>query len=183
METESIERKTARKCRLTRAAEAGHYTPMLVAPDFSAMKRSIALNLKLKVLLGIVSLVLTGCGHTIRLKVVDAATKEPLAGVSTLFRQDYDGYFHLKHEGPTNLPPSGHDGVIAVSGLHRNWYGRFIFSCPGRSNFFGLYSVGSLGLADRIRYMPPGPFEGQFILEGTLTSASRSNGCFLIPMK
>jgi hypothetical protein len=147
------------------------------------MRPRLAFSLKLVIALIPVSLILAGCVRTVCIKTVDAATGRPLAGVSTSWRQDYDGYFHVKHEGPTNLPLTSQDGNISVGGLHRYWTSSFIFSCPGYSNVYGIYSLGELGLAERVRYFPPGPFKDEFFLEGKLTSASLSNGCFLIPMQ
>lgn len=147
------------------------------------MKPCLASILKLVIAFTSVSLVVAGCAApTLCIKTVDAETGQPLAGVSTSWRQDHNGYFHLEHEGPTNLPPSGQDGIISVEGLHRDWGSRFIFSCPGHSNVYGFYSVGKMGLAERVTYLPPGPLEGEFILDGNLTSAFQSNGCFLVKM-
>src|SRR5207302_9601841 len=145
------------------------------------MRPHFASSVRLLIALTPLSLAIS-CARTLRIKTVDAATGQPLAGVSTSWRQDYNGYFRLEHEGPTNLPPSWQDGIIRIEGVHRYWGSRFIFSCPGYSNVYGFYSVGRLGLAESVTYLPSGPLEDEFILEGKPTSASLSNGCFLIPM-
>jgi len=88
----------------------------------------------------------------------------------------------LKQEGPTNLPPSGPDGVVAVAGLHRWWTNDFIFSRPGYSNVYGGYGSGGLTLGQSMRHFPPGPLQDQFILEGSMKAAVKSNGCFLVEM-
>ena len=104
------------------------------------MKPTSFSSVPMAILLGLLSLLAAGCAHTICIKAIDASTKEPLAGVSTQWLQYYHGYFHLGHEGPTNLPFSGKDGLISVGDLHRNWSSSFIFACPGYSNIYGEYT-------------------------------------------
>ena len=127
---------------------------------------------------------LVGCAHTIRIKVVDAATREPLEGVCTRWLQARHQLFQpLDQEGPTNLPPSGREGTIVIGRLHRGWSSELIFSSPGYSNVYAHYSTGSLSLAGRMKYFAPGPLQDQFILEGNVTTADKSNGWFLIEMR
>lgn len=127
---------------------------------------------------------LVGGSHTIRLKVVDAATHQPLEGVSAQWVQARHQMFQeLKQEGPTNLPPTGLDGVIKVGGLHRWWSSDFIFSLPGYSNVYGVYGTRGLTLSGRMKHFPPGRLQDQFYLEGNLTVADKSNGCFLVEMQ
>jgi len=127
---------------------------------------------------------LVGCAHTIRIKIVDATTREPLEGVSTRWLQARHQMFQqLKQEGPTNLPPSRQDGTIVVGGLHTWWSSDLIFSCPGYSNVYGQYGSGILCLARRMRYFPPGPLQEQFILEGGVRVAEKSSGCFVVEMQ
>jgi len=147
------------------------------------MKTGSISILVLSVALGLLGLVVTGCAHTLCVKTVDATTGRPLAGVSTSWQQSYHGIVHFGHEGPTDLPPSGEDGLINVGELHRNWSGSFIFACPGYANVYGEFtSKGKLILAEKIEYFPPGKLEGQFYLKGDMTSAPQSNGCFLVKM-
>ena len=127
---------------------------------------------------------LVGCTHTICLKVVDATTHQPLEGISTQWVQARHQMFQeLKQEGPTNLPPTGLDGVIKVSGLHRWWSSDFIFSRPGYSNVYGLYGTRGLTLSGQLRRFPAGRLQDQFYLEGNLVVADKSNGCFLVEMQ
>ena len=148
------------------------------------MKPNSASCLILAVALASMSLILAGCAHTmsahtISIKAVDSATSQPLAGVSTWWRQDYkDLLLGSSHYGPTNLPPSQENGVINIRGLHPTWSSRFIFSCCGYSNVYAICSGDTLTLADQITSLPG----DQFILEGPLTSITPSNGCFIIPM-
>ena len=128
------------------------------------------------------ALVAVGCAHNICLKTVDATTGAPLAGTSVSWRQDrHDIVLGLASYGPTNLPPSGQDGVVEAVGLQRNWVSSFVFTHPGYSNVYGIYSGGKLGLAERVSGLE-GRFKGQFILEGKLATASLSNGCFVVPL-
>ncbi len=136
------------------------------------------------IVLGTLSLLAMGCTHTLCFRAVDAATKEPLAGVTTEWRQDRDAMFAKSlSSGPSNLPPSGDDGVIKIAGLHKNWSTRFTLKCTGYSNVYGDYSgMYGLGLSGRITDFDD-EYKGQFILEGKLTGGVLTNGCFLIPMQ
>ena len=147
------------------------------------MKRRLASFLKALIDLAPLSVVAAGCAGTLCVKLVDASNGRPLAGVSTSWQQYYHGYFHLKREGPTNLPPTVQDGLITVGDLHRNWSSSFIFACPGYSNVYGeLTSKGKLILADKVEYYPSEKFAGQFYLKEGLVPASQSNGCFVVPL-
>ena len=127
---------------------------------------------------------LMGCAHSIRLKTVDAATHEPLEGVTVQWVQAKHQMFQqLKQEGPTNLPPSGSDGVVKVDGLHRWWSSDFTFSRPGYSNVYGGFGSGKLVLSERMQHFPPGQLQDQFWLTGPMTVAEKSNGCFLVEMR
>jgi hypothetical protein len=161
-----------------------HLKVELIEKFQDSMNRNFASSMQLVILLGMMLLVALGCAHTICFKAVDATTKEPLVGVATTWRQDrHDMIFGSDSYGPTNLPPSGKEGVIKIGGLHRSWQSRFTFSCAGYSNVYGLYSAGNgLSLGERISYFDDAFFKGQFMLEGKLTGGILSNGCFLIPM-
>ena len=89
----------------------------------------------------------------------------------------------LKQEGPTNLPPSGPDGIVKVDGLHRWWSSDFTFSRPDYSNVYGTYGSGNLTVSEQMRRFPSGPLQDQFWLDGHLTVAAKSNGCFLLQMQ
>ena len=110
----------------------------------------------LSVVFGVLPLVVTGCAQTLFVKTIDASTGRPLASVTTSWQQAYHGILHYGHEGPTNLPPSGQDGLVNVGELHRNWSGSLIFTCSGYSNVYGEFtSKGKLILAEQIEYFPP----------------------------
>jgi hypothetical protein len=126
-----------------------------------------------------------------RFRAVDATTREPLSGVNAMWTQVGYGMFQqTKQEGPTNLPPSGQNGIIIVQGLRapvsglHNWHSYFIFSCSGFSNVYGTYEGPPLGLGERKRNFDlHGALKDAFFLEGHLTSIFPSNGCFLVPMR
>lgn len=137
------------------------------------------------ILLAALSFTLTGCCHQqICVQAVDAATTEPLAGVVTEWRQDrHQMFLSIAHYGPIKLPSSGQDGTVEVKGVRRTWESHFVFSRPGYSNVYGsYYSGGSFYLSKHVSYFPPGPFEGEFRLEGKPETAVESNGCFLVTM-
>src|SRR5690349_7267506 len=119
--------------------------------------------LPLLVVLGLLPLIATGCAHALCVKIVDASTGKPLVGVSTSWQQYYHRYYHSGREGPTNLPPSGEDGVITFGKLHQGWTSYFVLACPGYSNVYGCFPVrGKLHMAKEISYFPPGRFAGEF---------------------
>lgn len=144
----------------------------------------MSFKLKTSVILFTASLVLVGCAHTICIKVVDADTKKPLAGVSTWWLQCRQQMFApIKHEGPTNLPPSGNDGIIKLTRVHRWWVNELAFSCPGYSNVYGIcYLRGEMSLGNAKSDFPGDFLEPEFFLQGTVTGASRSDGCYTVPM-
>jgi hypothetical protein len=148
------------------------------------MKHRGVCSVKLQLVLAMGLLLVAGCAHTtIRVEVVDATTSQPLAGVSAVWRED--SAFNLltgsRHQtGPTNLPVSSSDGIITLSGVHNDWFGRFTFSRPGYQTLYGIYRNDTLEFAQRIK---PSPLpQDRFILEDPWTYASLTNGCFLIPM-
>ncbi|EEF61724.1 hypothetical protein Cflav_PD4764 [Pedosphaera parvula Ellin514] len=132
-------------------------------------------------LLGIFSSSLIGCAHNrqICIKVVDAQTRTPLAGVQTTWRQDRSDLFRgSAHIAPTNLPPSGPDGIIRVEAQPGvTWKGSFIFSCPGCQKLYGFYAPKYLNLAETVD-----DEDGDFVLEQPIVSAAVTNGCFIVPM-
>jgi hypothetical protein len=87
-------------------------------------------------------------------------------------------------EGPTNLSPSGPDGVVKVAGVHGRWLSNFTFSHPGYSNVYGESDTKSLSLAGNVRYLNPlNGLHDQFVLEGNWKKADQSNGFFIVEMQ
>lgn len=106
---------------------------------------------------------------------------QSLTGVETTWRQDrYDLLLGVSHTGPTNLPPSGEDGVITVPGLHETWASCFVFSRPGYATAYGAYCRGALSLAGRINSLHT---DTGFILEGPLAVSRATDGLVPVPMK
>src|SRR5882762_8587399 len=91
----------------------------------------------------------TGCTRTLQLRAIDAVSSHPLAGVKTTWRQDYGDLLFgvVHHSGPANLPPSGADGIIKLTGVHETWTSSCVFSRPGYVTAYGGYSRGELALA------------------------------------
>jgi hypothetical protein len=153
------------------------------------MKKASASKVAWLMLLATLAVGLAGCTHTIRFQAVDAATKKPLSGVNTEWKQmRYGMFIRTKAEMPVNLPPTGQDGMIVASGLHscywRNWHDYFTFTCPGFSNVYVIYAGSTLSSGERKRdFQFSGPWSDGFWIEGNVTSIVASNGCFLIPMR
>ena len=94
-------------------------------------------------------LLVAGCSHTLRFKTVDATTEKPLAGVALKWEdRQKDLIFGTAHFGPTNLPPSGDDGLIVVVGVHKKRVTAFDFTKPGYVGVSCFYSGGSLARVD-----------------------------------
>jgi len=128
------------------------------------------------------SLLLTGCAQTLCIKTVDAASDEPLAEVSAVWREDsaYELLTGRRHQsGPTNLI-SGEEGTITVGKIHKKWSSRFVFSRAGYKTIYGIYYRDTLEFSQRIK---PSPLpQDRFILEDPRIYTPLTNGCFLIPM-
>ena len=126
------------------------------------------------------SSMITGQSDTLRLKIVDAKTGDPVPGVSAVWREDVDnllfGHFQT---GPTSMPPSDKDGFITISGVKDKMVGRLILSCDGYTTEYGVYSDGSLQSSDNIQ--PPPIPQDLFTLDDAETDA-RVNGYFVIRM-
>lgn len=153
----------------------------LARPAF--LRSSLAIGVLKSALLTIPCFLGSGCTSTIQLKVLDANTSQPLAGVSAVWRDDsaYNLLTGSRHQtGPTNLAVSGMDGIITISGVHNNWFGRLTFSRLGYQTNYGIYYHDRLDFSQRI--MPSPLPQDLFILEDPRTYASLTNGCFLIPM-
>jgi hypothetical protein len=147
------------------------------------MKWSLINLVKSPFLFAMVTLLVAGCTHTIRLEVVDATSGQPLAGVSTLWRED-SAYNLLTGSrlqmAPTNLPASSGSGIITINGVHKNWFSRFVFDRDGYTTIYGIYSQDTLEFAQRIK---PSPLpQERFILEDPRSYSPFTNGCFLIPL-
>jgi hypothetical protein len=103
-------------------------------------------------------LLLAGCTKTLHFAVRDAATGSPLPGVTTSWHEHrlnpLTGYSH--ETGPTNLPPSGDDGLVTISGVHEHWSNRFSFSCSGYRTIYGRYHSGIVRISDRLLSFPRG---------------------------
>jgi hypothetical protein len=127
-------------------------------------------------------LLLTGCAHTITFKVVDAASGRPVSGVAANWRQDSaDLLLGTYHFGPTNLPPSGEDGVVVVRGIYRGKQNRFIFSKSEYATVYGIYSMGRR-FSESNQTNSIAGWDG-FILEEPLTGITPTNGVIVIRMK
>jgi hypothetical protein len=125
-------------------------------------------------------LFMVGCAHTMRVKVIDAETGQPVAGVEVCWRQDYqDLLLGSHHYGPTNLPSSTTDGLITLDGLHPKDVSRFIFSHPGYRTVYGIYSGGALTLAEATNAAVPPEL---FILKGKLITVEPNKGVCVVQM-
>ena|SRR5947209_3469949 len=133
-------------------------------------------------LVGIFLSTLLGCAHTrqICIKVVDAQTRTPLAGVHTTWRQDRSDLFRGPARiGPTNLPATGPYGIIKVEAMRPGtWCNRFIFVCPGYQKLYGAFEPERLNLTKEVDWEG-----GPFILEQPIVSAAVTNGCFVVPLE
>ena len=128
--------------------------------------------------------VLAGCAPSIRIKVVDAVTGQPLAGVITEWRQNRHQMFHLiAHTGPINLSPSDRDGLIEVRPIYRTWGSQFVFSYPAHPNIYGHYDWRrDLVVGTNVTYISSGQLEGEFSFEAKPEVAVKSNWCFIVRM-
>jgi len=125
-------------------------------------------------------LLVAGCARSIQFKAVDETTGQPLAGVATTWRQDSRDLVGRYHSGPTDLPISKEDGMIAVDGVYRRKLSEFIFSRDGYAPVYGIYSRGIFGRADQTNSAPT---SRGFIPEGTLTNVPPTNGLIAVVMK
>lgn len=159
------------------------------------------------VVVAALTLGLMGCAlRTINIKTVDGRTGQPLAGVTTVWRQDrYQMFQTIVHSDPIVALPSGQDGTIDISGLHRNWTCTLMFSCPGYSDVYGQYSGSGMTLASKMECVPPLgcgdriQFDGHanmadvrcrglgsincLFLEGENELAAKTNWCFVVKMQ
>src|SRR5439155_21861300 len=83
------------------------------------------------------------------------------------------------HYGPTNLPPSGDDGTIAVLGLHPKRVSKFTFRRSGYTTVYAAYSRGMLTLAESTNPAVPAPL---FVFQGPVSAAAKTNNVFIVDM-
>ena len=139
-----------------------------------------ARHLNILLSLAVVAAATVGCAHTLRIRLVDAGSEQPLAGVETSWREDkIDLLLGAYHNGPTNLQPSTGEGIVTVGKVHPRWVGRFEFTAPGYTQRYGMYSRGGLALGTKTNANIRGE---RFVLEGPVTTAASSNGTFTVPM-
>lgn len=122
----------------------------------------------------------TGQSKTIRLKIVDSRTGEPVPGASAVWREDEDdllaGHFQV---GPTNLAPTDAGGFITIEPVKEKMTGRLVLSRPGYTTLYGVYSDGSLETSDNIQ--PPPLAQDLFTLDDAQVAA-KIDGYFLVRM-
>ena len=143
------------------------------------MKRPTLLStLKLTACLA-ASLISSGCAKTLQIKVVDAASGVPLAGVVTIWKENSDDLLTGRHSqtGPVTLPPTSLDGFIWIDGVHDGWANSLILSKPGYKTLYGNYSSSRMWMTERMRQ------HGEtIILEEPYTEAARSDSGFTVRM-
>ena len=74
---------------------------------------------------------ITGCTHTFRFRVVDANTGAPIRDASATRESKSDDLILGSKRSSGQLPPSNADGLIEESGLPANMVHTFIFHKPG----------------------------------------------------
>jgi hypothetical protein len=117
----------------------------------------------------------------VRLQAVDSVRREPLAGVETTWRQDKAALpFGVYHAGPTNLPPSGSDGIIELAGVRESWRSSLVFSKAGYATVYGSYGDSELTLAPATNAVAT---YGPFIIKGPFSVVRPTNGFFIVTMK
>jgi hypothetical protein len=96
------------------------------------------------------ALLVTGCTQTVGVKPVNAATGQPVPGVTGTWRQDVaDLLLGVRHRGPKDLPEAALDGTISLRGVHKHWISSFVLRRPGFTTEYGVYAGGSLAFAER----------------------------------
>jgi hypothetical protein len=151
------------------------------------MRRSI-----IKSILGLALILLAaGCAHSLRtnliagpaqdvkIRVVDAQTGHPLAGVNANWQQHvYSPRFGEYHFGPTNLPPSGNNGIILVPGIRSNCANRLILARDGYATVYAGYWEGALAYGENHSTL-----DGVEMLEQPLSLTRQTNGFISVPMR
>jgi len=139
-------------------------------------------TLPLLIFSAVAMLFLAGCAHTVRLKVVDVTTGQPLDGVKTIWRQDaYDLLLGERHRGPATIPVSRPDGVITLRGVHEVWITSFTFTRQGFVTLYGVYAGHVLDVAEHENLTSYAwhPVD----LTDPVTRALATNGFILVPMR
>ena len=147
---------------------------------FSVLFASAAVAAGLFLLTGCSS-IKYGSAHTVRLKIVDAKTGDPLSGVSAMWRQDQDDLLYgASHLGPDSLKPSDDKGELAIPDVREKMAGRLILACPGYVTMYGVYLGDSLSLSREIQ--PPPLPQDIFELDDPQTDDELSDGRLVVRM-
>lgn len=143
------------------------------------MKRSPYLLLRLVYGLAFGLLLVTGCAHTLCIKVIDATNGKSVVGVSTLWHEHVYDLLTGRHQtGPTNLPPSSDLGLITIPNVHKHWANTLVFSKPGYRTVYGNYIDSKVWLSIRMHTFS----DNENVLDDPMTQAALTNGCFVVPM-
>ena len=122
-----------------------------------------------------------GHADSIRLKVVDAKTGDPVPAVSTVWREDLDDLLTGHYQtGPTNLALSNENGIIVIPEVHKRMAGRLVLSCPGYHTMYGIYSEGQLNVSGEIQ---PAPIPQDIFTLDDAQTAGETGGSFVIRMQ
>ena len=128
------------------------------------------------------ALLATGCTHTVRVKPVNAATGQPLPGVTGTWRQDVaDLLLGVRHRGPKDIPEAAPDGTITLRGVHKSWITSFVLQRPGFTTKHLVYAGGSLALAERTN-SASWPWK-PVVLAEPVERPLPTNGVFVVPMR
>lgn len=130
----------------------------------------------------VVLLLFAGCTHTVRVRPVNAATGQTLTGVTGTWRQDVaDLLLGVRHRGPKELPEAASDGTTRLRGVHKHWITSFVLRHPGFATEYGVYTAGSLALAENTNavswaWKP-------VVLSEPIARPVATNGVFLLPTR
>jgi hypothetical protein len=130
-------------------------------------------------------LLLGGCAHNVRIRVLDAQTARPLESVHVYMQEDRHQILEpVKSFGRTNLPPTGPDGVFVIKRTH-TW--SLIYMTLSRTNYVTCYgntvTAGPICYSELRMLYESGLPEGEFRLVGTVSVAQKSNGFQTILMR
>jgi hypothetical protein len=133
----------------------------------------------------LILILLSACARTERLslRTVDARTAEPVRNISVLWAQEssYNLVTGKQKSRPEQRVNDADDGMLALTGVHRDWFNRFVIYRSGYSNTYGIYSSGEVEVGEHIE--PPPLSQRRFILQKPFLVIYPSNGCFVIPMQ
>lgn len=137
---------------------------------------------KNNILILFVAAILTGCTHTVQLKVVDGTTGRPVSGVAVLWKE-YSAYNLLtgkrKQAGPDNYF-SNNDGLITVSNLHKKRVSYYTFSHQDHAILYGVSYPDSIRVSTQIKAPPIS--QDRFMLEGQREVIYPSNKIYVITL-